>query len=54
MFFWGYWGNTDMVGQPADGGMDLSQDLSFTMPSGNVTLHACCPDNGMPLSQCTF
>jgi hypothetical protein len=34
--------------------MDLSQDLSFTMPNGNVTLHACCPDNGMPLSQCTF
>jgi hypothetical protein len=52
-FYWGYWGNTDMIGMPADGGMDLNKDLSFTL-TNSVTLNACCPDNGQPLSQCTF
>jgi ABC-type oligopeptide transport system substrate-binding subunit len=52
-FYWGYWGNVNDAGVLADGGTDLSQDVNFTITS-DVTLHACCPDNGQPLSQCTF
>ncbi len=52
-FYWGYWGNVNDAGVLADGGMDLGQNVTFNM-NGNLTLHACCPDNGQPLSQCTF
>ena len=52
-FYWGYWGNVDDAGVLADGGRDLNKDVTFNI-NGNLTLNACCPDNGQPLSQCTF
>jgi hypothetical protein len=52
-FYWGYWGNVAADGGLADGGEDLSKTVTFTITS-DVTLNACCPDNGQPLTQCTF
>ena len=52
-FYWGYWGNVNDAGVLTDGGMDLDMDVDFNITS-NVELHACCPDNGQPLTQCTF
>ena len=52
-FYWGYWGNVGTDGGLADGGQDLNQNVSFAI-TGNTTLNACCPDNGFPLTQCTF
>ncbi|HEY1960196.1 MAG TPA: hypothetical protein VGH28_31520 [Polyangiaceae bacterium] len=53
LFYWGYWGNVNDGGMLSDGGQDINKDVNFNI-TGNVTLHACCPDNGLPLSQCTF
>jgi hypothetical protein len=52
-FYWGYWGNVGPDGGLADGGEDLSKTVTFTI-TADTTLNACCPDNGSPLSQCTF
>jgi hypothetical protein len=54
-FYWGYWSEGDDAGvlTNTDAGLQTNKDISFTM-NGDVHLHACCPDNGMPLSQCTF
>ena len=48
-FYWGYWQGPGI----ADGGQDPAQDVTMQI-TGNVTVHACCPDNGSPLTQCTF
>ncbi len=48
-FYWGYWQGPGI----GDGGQDLNQNVTLQM-TGNVTVHACCPDNGFPLTQCTF
>jgi hypothetical protein len=53
LFYWGYWGNVNDGGMLSDGGQDINKDVNFNI-TGNVTLHACCPDNGQLLSQCTF
>jgi len=53
LFYWGYWGNVNDAGALQDGGQDLGQDVKFNI-NGNVELHACCPDKGMPLTQCAF
>jgi hypothetical protein len=53
-FYWGYWGNVAPDGGSLDdGGEDLSKTVTFTI-TADTTLNACCPDNGQPLSQCTF
>jgi hypothetical protein len=52
-FYWGYWGNVGSDGGLADGGEDLGKTVTFTITQ-DMTLNACCPDNGQPLSQCTF
>jgi hypothetical protein len=52
-FYWGYWGNVAADGGLADGGEDLSMTVDFTI-TRDMTLNACCPDNGQPLTQCTF
>ena len=52
-FYWGYWGNVASDGGLADGGEDLGKTVTFTI-TADTTLNACCPDNGQPLSQCTF
>lgn len=53
MFYWGYWGNVAPDGGLADGGEDTSKTVTFKI-TRDMTLNACCPDNGFPLSQCTF
>jgi len=52
-FYWGYWGNVGSDGGLDPGGEDTSMDISFVI-TGDLTLDACCPDNGQPLTQCTF
>lgn len=48
-FYWGYWQGPGI----GDGGQDLNQNVNIQL-TGDVTIHACCPDNGQPLTQCTF
>ena len=48
-FYWGYWQGPGI----GDGGQDLNQSVTLQI-TGDVTVHACCPDNGFPLTQCTF
>lgn len=48
-FYWGYWQGATV----ADGGEITNKDVSVTM-SADETVHACCPDNGQQLTQCTF
>jgi hypothetical protein len=52
-FYWGYWGNVAADGGLADGGEDLGKTVTFTI-TRDMTLNACCPDNGQPLTQCMF
>ncbi len=52
-FYWGYWGNVAPDGGLSDGGEDLGKTVTFTI-TNNLTLNACCPDNGQALTQCTF
>lgn len=52
-FYWGYWGNVAADGGLSDGGEDLGKTVTFTI-THDMTINACCPDNGQPLSQCTF
>jgi hypothetical protein len=52
-FYWGYWGNVGPDGGLSAGGQDTSKSIAFTITS-DLTLEACCPDNGQPLTQCTF
>jgi len=44
-FYWGYWQAPTL----GDGGKNTNMNVTIQM-NGNVTVLACCPDNGTPLS----
>ena len=52
-FYWGYWGGVGPDGGLDPGGQDTNPSISFVI-TANLTLDACCPDNGQPLTQCKF